>query len=32
VVQRYSGTGLLEGKRISTGVAQDYMLPGVVQV
>jgi hypothetical protein len=32
VVQGYSGTGLLEGNRISTGVVQDYMLPGVVQV
>jgi hypothetical protein len=32
VVQGYSDTGLLEGNSISTGVVQDYMWPGVVQV
>jgi hypothetical protein len=32
VVQGCSGTGLLEGNRISTGVVQDYKWPGVLQV
>jgi hypothetical protein len=32
VVQGYSDTGILEGNRFTTGVEQDYMWPGVVQV